>query len=232
LEVVDMADATPAMGNHRNRALSPKVAVELFPVDLPDYWHIAIFRAGLLQCSKMPKPSKLLPQLLNAVGCSNHWQRIWHWPGAETNPYREIQQLGFVYYIEAEGLNLVKIGYSTDPLGRIGALQEQSPVAMRLLGTCIGDRKLEHQLHRRFADYRQRGEWFRMEPEVMAFMQTQAQDARWLYCRYALPWKPQHIRASTAQDAMDRQAEYADDPSLRSGSVMHINRSGQEVLRR
>jgi hypothetical protein len=216
-----MADATLPKRNHRHRAQTSRAVVELIPADQANSWHVAIFRDRHLKCSRRPKTAELLPTLLGAIDLDGAaWEHNWHWP-QETNPYLEIERIGSVYYIEAEGLNLVKIGYSIEPLVRMTVLQEQSPVTLRLLYTCTGDRKLEHELHRRFAEHRHRGEWFRITPEIMAFMQTEIQDAQQLYARLALPWEPRHpAPMSTVEDLVERQADYALSPAIRSGSVM------------
>src|SRR5262249_28776400 len=69
---------------------------------------------------------------------------------------------GYLYFIQsgdAEGP--VKIGFATDPVRRFHNIQASSPNPVRLLATIPGDSSAGKDLHRRFADLRGRGEWFR-----------------------------------------------------------------------
>jgi hypothetical protein len=74
---------------------------------------------------------------------------------------------GFVYFIGCG--EYIKIGFSSRPLDRLRALQTSHPDELEILGTIRGTRQLESKLHKRFADDRERGEWF------------QASDALWDY---------------------------------------------------
>lgn len=65
----------------------------------------------------------------------------------------------------------VKIGYSTEPYGRISTLQDGIPVALKVHLIRGGARKDEHNLHRRFREYRTRGEWFRLEGELKLWIE-------------------------------------------------------------
>lgn len=71
-----------------------------------------------------------------------------------------------VYFVEAVGLDLIKIGVASDVDARFSALQSGSPVPLRLLGTVPGDRKLERLFHGLFAAHRTHGEWFRRCAEL------------------------------------------------------------------
>jgi len=63
-----------------------------------------------------------------------------------------------VYFVEGAGL--IKIGVSKDVEKRIASLKNGSPVPLTLLGYIQGSRALEAELHERFADIRDHGEWF------------------------------------------------------------------------
>lgn len=65
-----------------------------------------------------------------------------------------------VYFIEAIGLNAIKIGMSRQVEYRFDAIQACCPAELRLLGTVPGSKQLERQLHKRFVLLRVRGEWF------------------------------------------------------------------------
>ncbi|MFE5588408.1 GIY-YIG nuclease family protein [Kitasatospora sp. NPDC056531] len=66
----------------------------------------------------------------------------------------------FVYLITTASSRTVKIGRSTDPEGRLTALQAGSPVALLLAATFPGGPRLERHLHKEFGSYRIHGEWF------------------------------------------------------------------------
>lgn len=76
---------------------------------------------------------------------------------------------GFVYFIEAAELGLVKIGYATNVKRRFAVLQTASPVELRLLNAIASDRAGERVIHARFAHLRRRGEWFRSSGELLEF---------------------------------------------------------------
>jgi hypothetical protein len=63
------------------------------------------------------------------------------------------------YLVGIDGLPFVKIGRTTwNPKDRLKGLQTGQPMDLHLLWSVAGD--YEHDLHRRFAKYRVRGEWF------------------------------------------------------------------------
>jgi len=66
------------------------------------------------------------------------------------------------YLIGIEGSHLTKIGKTNNPKARLEQLQTGQPVSLSLLWTCTGF--YEGKLHRRFKDYRVRGEWYDLTP--------------------------------------------------------------------
>ena len=66
----------------------------------------------------------------------------------------------------------VKIGYSNDPIRRVGDLT-QGPFPTSLLGQWEGERQDEKDFHRRFVQYRLYGEWFFPHPDLMKCVHTQ-----------------------------------------------------------
>ncbi|MFF5853977.1 GIY-YIG nuclease family protein [[Kitasatospora] papulosa] len=66
------------------------------------------------------------------------------------------------YLIGAEGSELVKIGHARNPQRRLAGLQTGQPAQLTLLWSQVGD--YERALHRKFAAYRVRGEWFDLTP--------------------------------------------------------------------
>lgn len=77
-----------------------------------------------------------------------------------------LQPKTFVYFIEAVGLEKIKIGYSADPDSRLSTLQTGSAAELRLLGRIRGTKDTEAQLHRKFAGLRMAGEWFHGTQEI------------------------------------------------------------------
>ena len=84
-----------------------------------------------------------------------------------------------VYFIEAEKTGLIKIGYTISDASlrkRISQLATEGPDKLRvilLLSTTLNIDKgaqLEAQLHKKFAAYRDHGEWFRPGKELVAFI--------------------------------------------------------------
>lgn len=75
---------------------------------------------------------------------------------------------GWVYVVQVRGFDLVKIGYSKSPEQRLRELQAGSGMGdgLELLLSFPGDRRLESDLHRRFADDRLFGEWFGLSDNI------------------------------------------------------------------
>nr|WP_181407824.1 GIY-YIG nuclease family protein [Streptomyces coelicolor] len=65
-----------------------------------------------------------------------------------------------VYLLGAEGLDLVKIGTTTDVERRVRTMQTGLPLTLSVLWTCEGGRALEGALHQEFREHNRRGEWF------------------------------------------------------------------------
>lgn len=66
----------------------------------------------------------------------------------------------YVYAVQSQSTNLVKIGMSTNPARRIAELRRMKGDQLFVLSVCRGGRSLEVALHRYLQSYRQHGEWF------------------------------------------------------------------------
>jgi len=77
-----------------------------------------------------------------------------------------------VYFIEAVGLDVVKIGYARDIDERLRKLAPGCPAPLRLLGVMPGGPSTEHHLHTALYSLRAHGEWFRRGPEMEAILAT------------------------------------------------------------
>lgn len=77
-----------------------------------------------------------------------------------------------VYFIQSGAA--IKIGVSTSVKQRLASLQTSSPTKLVLLATVEGAREDEARLHRRFANERIAGEWFRSDGTLQAFVSSLA----------------------------------------------------------
>ena len=76
-----------------------------------------------------------------------------------------------IYFIEMEGLNLVKIGFTErDPHDRVRELQTANPHKLKLLFTMEGTLNYESYLHNMFSHLRTQGEWFRYTSEIQSYI--------------------------------------------------------------
>jgi hypothetical protein len=71
---------------------------------------------------------------------------------------------GYVYFIQINGMQPIKIGYTTDPKGtdRFDSAKTYAPFGLTYVANIPSSNaaKLEKELHQRFADKRLNGEWF------------------------------------------------------------------------
>lgn len=77
---------------------------------------------------------------------------------------------GYVYFIAAPEAEIVKIGFSTNPQGRIKYLATTSAYKLVLLCAIPGSTEYEKSLHNRFFHLRLNGEWFMDTPELRQFI--------------------------------------------------------------
>lgn len=91
---------------------------------------------------------------------------------------------GFIYWLRAEGVGHIKIGYSARPAARMEELRVISPVPLRLIGLDLGSPATERHLHRQLQPHRLHGEWFQAVPEVfdtvVVFPEDTANITDWL----------------------------------------------------
>lgn len=96
--------------------------------------------------------------------------------GPATLPMIDPDAKKHVYFIEAVGLDKVKVGIADDVGRRLAGLQTASPVELRLLAAVPGDESLEQRIHASLSRYRVRGEWFFLTPAVLASIEQIARD--------------------------------------------------------
>lgn len=73
---------------------------------------------------------------------------------------------GLIYFIEADGLDAIKIGFTTDIGKRLADLKTALPVQLRLIGSVVGPASLEQSIHKSLKEHRITGEWFRRQPAL------------------------------------------------------------------
>jgi hypothetical protein len=76
----------------------------------------------------------------------------------------QVKEIKKTYIMIDEATSLFKIGRSSNPTTREQTLQSIKPV-IKLIATL--DRDIEKDLHEEFKDYRVRGEWFRIDFDVV-----------------------------------------------------------------
>lgn len=86
-----------------------------------------------------------------------------------------------VYFIQQGNFPLIKIGWALDAEQRCRGLQCGSPHDLRVLCVVPGPPQLERRMHRRFAQWRARSEWFFASPDLLtmvAAVQSDPEEAR------------------------------------------------------
>lgn len=77
---------------------------------------------------------------------------------------------GVIYFLEAEGIKRIKIGFSTNFPNRLSDLQGASPVKLRVLKIVKGAQETERLLIRVFGVFRIHGEWFDAHHSLVQFI--------------------------------------------------------------
>lgn len=76
---------------------------------------------------------------------------------------------GCVYFFKHLGIDAIKIGFSENesPIFRFEQMKTYSPFGAEIIGFIICDnpKKLEAELHKKFNEYRLKGEWFTISTE-------------------------------------------------------------------
>jgi Meiotically up-regulated gene 113 len=81
----------------------------------------------------------------------------------------------YVYFVRAG--DRIKIGRAVDPAQRFRGLQVAHPEELSLVLTIPAHAELERAIHARFEHLQERGEWFRLEPDLVAFIEAVQQGA-------------------------------------------------------
>jgi len=88
-----------------------------------------------------------------------------------TAPFKTIDK-GRVYFIgPANDDGPIKIGFTSgDAEERRRSIQTYHPESLKVIGVIEADFKTEKEIHRRFAESKLRGEWFKRTPELLSFI--------------------------------------------------------------
>jgi len=79
---------------------------------------------------------------------------------------------GYIYFFQEIGTDLVKIGYSTNPSGRLKGMSTDNPHELDVLAIIPGSRVLERELHERLQPSSHRSEWFLLTEQVYQIIAT------------------------------------------------------------
>lgn len=89
----------------------------------------------------------------------------------------QVTRPSWVYFVRMEcEPPLVKIGVSGRLRQRITSIATTAGLPVRFLGCHEGDVTVERGLHERFKEYRQRGEWFLLSPDIQDYIDEHCHD--------------------------------------------------------
>jgi hypothetical protein len=75
---------------------------------------------------------------------------------------------GNIYFVAVD--RFVKIGFSTGTYSRIAQMQTGSPFEIVLIADVPGTEQAEQAMHNKFKFLHERGEWFRRDPGLLAYI--------------------------------------------------------------
>lgn len=75
-----------------------------------------------------------------------------------------------IYFIQGVAGGPIKIGYTNNVTRRLAQLRSGNPTPLRVIATTEGTLAIEAQLHRKFARYQVRREWFEDVEELRMFI--------------------------------------------------------------
>lgn len=78
----------------------------------------------------------------------------------------------WIYFIEMEGHDFIKIGKARDIEKRAKTLQIGTPYKINVLAKFYTFQQVEKCLHDLFSEYNERGEWFRKNPELLFLIEA------------------------------------------------------------
>lgn len=124
------------------------------------------------------------------------------------------EEIGQVYFISNGAA--IKIGWSGAPKLRLQTLQGSSHQPLTILATFDGTKSDERALHERFAHLRLKGEWFRSEASLLAFIEMLRTDGKGTVVSQAL-------RAQISQVRDELSAWGKNKPDVIRGQCMSLD---------
>jgi len=107
--------------------------------------------------------------------CGSNWEICLGFHKGTTSSFvrlgRSCKPKSYVYFIEAVGLDKIKIGVSDNPENRVQQLATGSAVTLRLKAKMSGDALTEREMHKKFQHLQVDREWFYAAKELKDFMQ-------------------------------------------------------------
>lgn len=131
-----------------------------------------------------------------------------------------------VYFITCRKTGTVKIGSSLEPHVRLKELQTAHPFELKVEAILPGGVEEEHDMHRRFADERLRGEWFTITEMIELIIRNNPAGDPPPPRKASVPSKAQLRRIANRRTA--RQLE----EDRREAYLAERRREGQKLLRR
>jgi hypothetical protein len=114
---------------------------------------------------------------------------------------------GYVYFIRAGIVGLIKIGFSEIyPDSRLAAHQVSSPVELERFAYVYSSLTHEQRLHLRFAHLRERGEWFRPGDDLLEFIRLNTTPWRRRTRGFVDPTPVYRERARTRRELREHRA--------------------------
>lgn len=92
---------------------------------------------------------------------------------AATQVRRAAKTGGAIYFIQGATTQNIKIGFSANPLNRLKELATGSAERLLMLGAIPGTRSDERALHAQFSDINVKGEWFKNDRALIAYIEGQ-----------------------------------------------------------
>ena len=118
-----------------------------------------------------------------------------------------------VYFVGSNNPAFVKIGHcKSNFASRVKQIQNGCPFPIKPIGIILCEseetmRDLEHTLKKRFKKHHSHGEWFKLDPEVLAYIKKEAQSGTEIY-------DSDHEMKLKADRERNRK-RYAEDPEYR-----------------
>jgi len=88
-----------------------------------------------------------------------------------------LERPGHIYFILVG--DFIKIGWSSNFSKRIWHMRTAFPQEPKLIGILAGTQRQERIVQRHFADCRARGEWFKRDQKLLAYIEERTEQGLW-----------------------------------------------------